>query len=431
MEDLVFELGLAFVLMSGAALIAGRLRISVVPLLIIIGLAVGPHLPHFGLLDLRFIESKPIIDFLGRLGVLFLLFYLGLEFSMGRLVRAGGSILVAGVTYIAINLSLGLLFGWIVGLPGQEILVVAGITTISSSAIVAKVIVDLRRSARPETGLIVGIIMFEDVFLAVYMAMVSGLVLSGYTSVVGVASSVVIVAVFLVGLFAVGRYFARYINIVLRGLTEDAFLFAIFGILFVMAGLSETLGVAEAVAALLIGLVLAETQFGQRIQRIVVPFRDVFGAVFFFSFGLSIDPLALWGAAWMAAAAVAMTIVGNFAAGVIVGRIAGFPTSGGVNIGLTIISRGEFSIVMASLARAGGLLPLIQPFTALYVLTLSILGPIMTKESTSIYEGLSRLMSKVRPGSAGEAVRNVPPEQFPDSASKSERPAVNPEDDND
>ncbi len=111
-------------------------------------------MPHFGLLDLRFIDSKPIIDFMGRLGVLFLLFYLGLEFSLGRLLRAGYSIATAGTIYIVINLMLGLLFGWVLGWPTREILVVAGITTISSSAIVAKVITDLRRSARPETGLI-------------------------------------------------------------------------------------------------------------------------------------------------------------------------------------------------------------------------------------------------------------------------------------
>jgi CPA2 family monovalent cation:H+ antiporter-2 len=181
-EHLVFEIGLAALLMAMATWLASRLKLPVVPLLIIIGLVVGPHLPHFGLLDLRFIESKPIIDFMGRLGMLFLLFYLGPEFSLGRLLRAGYSIAVSGTIYIVINLTLGLLFGWGLGWPVREIMVVAGITTISSSAIVAKVITDLRRSARPETGLILGIIMFEDVFLAAYMALVSGFVLHGSTS---------------------------------------------------------------------------------------------------------------------------------------------------------------------------------------------------------------------------------------------------------
>jgi CPA2 family monovalent cation:H+ antiporter-2 len=389
LEHLIFELGLAIVLMAAAAFLAGRLKLSVVPFLILIGLAVGPHVPHFGLLDLRFINSKPTIDFMGRLGVLFLLFYVGLEFSVARLVRAGGSIATAGTVYIAINLTLGLLFGWAVGLPVREILVVAGITTISSSAIVAKVIVELRRSARPETGLILGIIMFEDVFLAAYIAMVSGFVLDGSTSLSGIAVSLLTTATFVVVLILTGRYTAPYINRWLRAHSDEMFLLSIFAILFLIAGLSETVGVAEAIGGLLIGLVLAETEHVDRIRRVVVPFRDFFGAFLFFSFGLNIDPLSLGGAVGLALIAVAITVFGNLLAGVIAGRIAGLPARGGINIGLTIVSRGEFSIVMASLAQTGGLLSIISPFTALYVLSLSILGPILTKFSDNVYRALA------------------------------------------
>src|ERR687895_693129 len=298
MEHLIFEIGLAVLLMALATYVAGKFKLSVVPLLIIIGLGVGPHLPHFGLLDLRFIDSKPFIDFMGRLGVLFLLFYfyLGLEFSLGRLLRAGYSIAVSGTIYIGINLTLGLLFGWALGWPVREILVVAGITTISSSAIVAKVITDLRRSARLETGLILGIIMFEDVFLAGYMALVSGFVLQGSTSLGNLAISITVTALFIVTLLAVGRYSAPYLNQWLRAHSEESFVLFIFAILFVIAGLSETVGVAEAIGALLIGLVLGETEQLGRLERVVIPFRDFFGAFLFFSFGLNIDPLALGGA---------------------------------------------------------------------------------------------------------------------------------------
>jgi monovalent cation:H+ antiporter-2, CPA2 family len=396
MEHLVFEIGLAVLLMAVATYIAGRLKLSVVPLLIIIGLAVGPHLPHFGLLDLRFIDSKPFIDFMGRLGVLFLLFYLGLEFSLGRLLRAGYSIAVSGTIYIGINLTLGLLFGWALGWPVREILVVAGITTISSSAIVAKVITDLRRSARPETGLILGIIMFEDVFLAAYMALVSGFVLHGSTSLGNLATSITATALFIVTLLVAGRYSAPYLNRWFRAHSEEPFLLFIFAGLFLIAGLSETLGVAEAIGALLIGLVLGETDQLGRLERVVVPFRDFFGAFLFFSFGLNIDPLALGGAVVIALAAAVMTIMGNFVAGLIAGKISKLPTHAGVNIGLTIVSRGEFSIVLASLAQSGGLLGIIQPFTAVYVLALSILGPILTKNSGLVYRGIEQTMNLSR-----------------------------------
>ncbi|MEX0925788.1 MAG: cation:proton antiporter [Dehalococcoidia bacterium] len=397
MEHAVLELGFAVVLMAVAAALANRFRVSVVPFLILIGLAVGPHLPHWGLLDLRFTNSAELIHFLGRVGVLFLLFYLGLEFSLRRLVSAGRSIAVAGAIYIGINLTLGLAFGWLVGWPIREILVVAGITTISSSAIVAKMLADLRRAARPETGLIVGIIMFEDVFLAVYMSLVSGLILGGTASLQSAALSVGIIAVLLLALFTLGRQLGHHLNRWFNIPSQEIFILFVFAALFMVAGLSETIGVAEAIGALLIGLVLAETDHVHRMEQIVLPFRDFFGAVFFFSFGLSIDPLGLTDAIWLAAAAAALTIAGNFTAGVIVGRIAGLPGQGGANIGLTIVSRGEFSIVMASLARAGDLLAIIQPFTAVYVLILSILGPILTKESNRVYAGITRVRSAATP----------------------------------
>ena len=272
----------------------------------------------------------------------------------------------------------------------------AGITTISSSAIVAKVITDLRRSARPETGLILGISMFQDVFLAAYMALVSSLVLQGHTSIGSVATSIIAAMVFIVALVMVGRYSAPYLNRWLRAHSEESFLLFIFAILFVIAGLSETLGVAEAISALLIGLVLGETEQSGRLERVVIPFRDFFGAFLFFSFGLNIDPLALGGAVGIAIAAALMTIIGNFVAGLIAGKISGLPTRAGVNIGLTIVSRGEFSIVLASLAQSGGLLGIIQPFSGVYVLALSILGPILTKNSGLIYNVMEWAMNLSR-----------------------------------
>ena len=164
-----------------------------------------------------------------------------------------------------------------------------------------------------------------------------------------------------------------------------------------LISLSETLGVAEAIGALLIGLVLGETEQSGRLERIVTPFRDFFGAFLFFSFGLNIDPLAPGGAVGIAIAAALMTIVGNFVAGLIAGKISRLPTRAGVNIGLTIVSRGEFSIVLASLAQSGGLLGIIQPFTAVYVLALSILGPILTKYSGLIYNVMEWAMNLARP----------------------------------
>lgn len=397
MRHIVFEVGLALALMAAAGLISARFRVSIVPFLILVGMVVGPHAPQFGILDLRFIESASLIEFMGRLGVLFLLFYLGLEFSVSRLVKAGRSIAIGGTIYIGINFTLGLLFGWMLGWPLKETLVAAGVTSISSSAIVAKVLVDLKRTANPETEMILGIIMFEDVFLAVYLSVVSGLVLSGATSLGGVLLSGGIALGFMLAVLIVGRLATPRLNRLLNISSSEVFLLVIFAGLMLVAGFGETIHVAEAIGALLVGLVLAETEHVERIEHLILPFRDFFGALFFFSFGLTIDPLALGGAVWPALGAVLLTLIGNFTSGMLAGRSAGLSPKASSNIGLTIVSRGEFSIIMANLGKAGGLLPMLQPFAALYVLLLAILGPLLTKESKLIFNALNKVFKWQRP----------------------------------
>jgi CPA2 family monovalent cation:H+ antiporter-2 len=396
MDHMVLEMGLALSLIALAAALSYWLRFSVVPFLILTGMAVGPHAPKIGPFDFRFIQSASLIEFMGRAGVLFLLFYLGLEFSVSRLIKSGRSIAMGGSIYIAINFAAGLGYAWLLGLPLKETLVVAGITTISSSAIVAKVIFDLRRAANPETEMILGIIMFEDVFLAFYLSIVSGIVMSGATSLGEVLKSVGLSLAFILGLLFIGMKATPALNSVLRITSNEVFLLVVFASLFLLAGIGETIHVAEAIGALLVGLVLSETEHSERIERMILPFRDFFGALFFFGFGLSIDPYGLGGAVWPALGAVALTIVGNVFAGALAGRSAGFSMPASLNIGLTIVSRGEFSIIMANLARAGDLLPIIQPFAALYVLILAVLGPLLTKESERIHDLLAKLFGRLR-----------------------------------
>jgi CPA2 family monovalent cation:H+ antiporter-2 len=391
MDHRVFEVGLALGLVAGAALLSNRLRFSIVPFLILTGMSVGPHAPSIGIFDFKFIESAPLIEFMGRIGVLFLLFYLGLEFSFSRLFKSGRSIAIGGSIYIVINFVAGLSYAYAMGWPIREVLVVAGITTISSSAIVAKVLFDLRRTANPETEMILGIIMFEDIFLAFYLSLVSGVVLSQATSIVGVLSSAALALVFILSFITIGRLATPLLNRAFRISSNEPFLLVVFACLFLLAGFGETIRVAEAIGALLLGLVLAETEHGERIERLILPFRDFFGALFFFSFGLTIDPFALGGAVLPVVGAVIVTLVGNIAAGILAGKSARLSPAASLNIGLTVVSRGEFSIIMANLAKAGGLLPILQPFSALYVLILAVLGPLLTMQSERIYNALSRI----------------------------------------
>jgi monovalent cation:H+ antiporter-2, CPA2 family len=406
-DNIILEIGLALALIAIAVALAHKLGLSNVPFLIIIGMAVGPHAPQIGVFDFRFIETGSLIEYMGRLGVLFLLFYLGLESNVSRLIEAGRSILTGGSIYVGINFTVGFTFGYLAGFPLREALIIAGLTTVSSSAIVAKILFDYRRMANPETQIVLGITMFEDVFLAVYLSLISGIVLSGATSLTGVLSSGGIALGFIVGLMVVGRWATPLLNRVLRISSNEVFVVVVFACLFLLAGLGETIHVAESIGALLLGLVLGETEHSERMERLVVPFRDFFGAIFFFGFGLSIDPFTLGGAAWLAVGAALLSLVGVIIAGLIVGRRAKLPTIASLNTSFTLLARGEFSIIIVNLALAGGLMPVLQPFAALYVLILASASPLLAKESERIYGLFAKLFSRRGKTEADEGIEEA------------------------
>src|ERR1051325_7122582 len=396
MDNIVLEIGLALVLIAFAVALAHKLGLSNVPFLILIGMADGPHAPQFGVFDFRFIETQSVMAFRGRMGVLFLLFYLGLESNVTRLIEAGRTILAGGSLYVGINFTIGFSFGYLAGFPLRETLIIAGITTVSSSAIVAKILFDYRRTANRETELILGITMFEDVFLAVYLSLISGIILSGASSFAGVASSGGIALAFIVGLMVIGRWATPLLNRLLRISSNEVFVVVIFACLFLLAGLGETIHVAESIGALLLGLILGETEHSERMERLIVPFRDSFGAIFFFGFGLSIDPFSLGGAVWLAVGAALLSFVGVVIAGMIVGSRAKLSAVGSLNTSFTLLARGEFSIIIVNLALAGGLMAVLQPFAALYVLILASASPLLAKESERIYALFEKLFRRRR-----------------------------------
>ncbi|TYP92962.1 potassium/proton antiporter membrane subunit (CPA2 family) [Sphingobacterium allocomposti] len=385
---LVLEVGIAVFLVASVGLLADRLRFSVIPFFIIIGMVLGQHAPQFGLVDLTFAESKPFIDFMGRLGVLFLLFYLGLEFSVGRLMKSGKSIVTGGSIYVLLNFLAGLLIGWLMDMPFKEKMVLCGVMTSSSTAIVAKVLTDLKRTANPETEIIMGMIMFDDLFIAMHISFLSGLILTGGSSFWSVAGTSLLALGFILAFLVLGRKLVPSIDRLLQDKSSELFILVVFSLLFIIAGFSETIHVAEAIGALMAGLVFADSKYIKKIEGMISPYRDFFGAMFFFSFGLSIDMYTLGGAVGWAALAALVTILGNVASGYFAARFSGRKPKSSFDIGFTLSARGEFSIIMANIGKAGGLLPVVQSFVVVYVLILSVVSPLLTKESRNLWNAL-------------------------------------------
>ncbi len=413
----ILEIGIAVLLVASVGLLANRLRFSVIPFFIIIGMLLGnEQYPAFisnllGQTDnstlretfnsiwhfFTFTESKPFIEFMGRLGVLFLLFYLGLEFSVGRLIKSGKSIITGGTLYVVINFVSGLLIGWLMDLPFKELMVLCGLMTSSSTVIVAKVLTDLKRTANPETEVIMGMIMFDDLFIAMHISFLSGLILTGSTSFSAVLGTSLLALGFILTFLLLGRKLVPFIDKILQEKSSELFILIIFSLLFVIAGFSETIHVAEAIGALMAGLVFADSRYIKKIEALVLPFKDFFGAMFFFSFGLSIDIYSLGGAIGWATLAAVITVLGNVASGYFAAHFSNLKPRTSFDIGLTLSARGEFSIIMANIGKAGGLLPVVQSFVVVYVLILSIISPLLTKESRNIWNrlfGKEKLASK-------------------------------------
>jgi CPA2 family monovalent cation:H+ antiporter-2 len=370
--------GLLFVLAWGLGRLGKLIGLPAIPVYMLVGLLASPYTGWFPL-DLE----GDYIGLIAVMGLVLLLFNLGLEFDQDEFFGNAGKLLVSGGTYILVNMAVGLGFGFLVGWGTPEALIIAGITATSSSAIVTKLLIELGRLTNRETPMILGITVVEDVFIAVYLAIV-GVVLSGETELWPVVGRLALSFTFIVVMFAVARFGGRVVSRLMRTKDDELFTILFFGLAVLFGGIGELLGVTDAIGAFLIGLVLGATRFRNRIETIAVPLRDVFGAFFFLNFGLALDASAFGGVLVPVLAAVLMTVILNIVAGQVVARLNGLGAQEGINTTVILQNRGEFALILATLSLSAGLDERIQPFAGLYVLILSIGGPMLAAQSERI-----------------------------------------------
>ncbi len=375
MGNELIALGSAFLAAGVLARLGRRVKLPTIPFFMAAGILFGPNTPGIVL-----VEEAGDLSLFAALGLILLLFHLGLEFSLDDLVGGGRRLLGAGAAYLVLNVGGGLVFGFALGWGTPEAMVIAGAVGISSSAIVTKLLVELRRLANPESRLILGIIVVEDVFLALYLAILQP-VLGGAEGLAGGLLQFGRAFAFLLVLTAVARYGARFVGRLIDSGDDELLTVCFIGVAVLIAGVGEELGVSDAIGAFMAGLIVAETAVAERVERLVLPLRDAFAALFFFAFGLTIDPGDIAEVAVPVAAAVALSLVLNIVAGLVAARMHGFGALPAANIGLTVLGRGEFSLILATLAAVAGLDPRIGPFVALYVLILAILGPLLAARS--------------------------------------------------
>ncbi|MGH9151714.1 MAG: cation:proton antiporter [Acidimicrobiales bacterium] len=403
MGDTLVAVGGAFLAAGLLARAGRRIGLPTIPFFMAAGIIFGPNTPGLAL-----VEDPHDLELLAALGLILLLFHLGLEFSLNDLVSGGRRLLGIGSIYLLLNVGggfvLGLAFGW----GTNEALVIAGAVGISSSAIVTKLLVELRRLANPESRLILGVIVVEDVFLAFYLALLQP-VLGEAQGAADAALQVGVAFAFLASLGAVARWGAAVVGRLVDSPDDELVTVCFVGVAVLVAGVAEELGVSDAIGAFMAGLILAESPVAHRIERLVLPLRDAFAAAFFFAFGLTIDPGDAWEVAGPVAIAVGLSIVLNLAAGVVAARLQGYGRTAAANIGFTILGRGEFSLILATLAGSAGLDARIGPFVALYVLVLAVLGPLLAARAPALAGLLPRRLFAAPPRTATDVVIPGPP----------------------
>ena len=368
LSHVLIELGLVVIGLAILARIASRWGFSAIPLYLLAGLAFG----NGGLAPLK--VSTGFIHIGAEIGVLLLLFMLGVEYTGRELVDNLLDGFPAAVVDLALNFTPGLIAGLFLRWRPLPAVLLGGVTYVSSSGVIAKVLADLRRLENPETPAVLAILVLEDLAMAVYLPLVAVLLAGGGPAKIALSVSLAIATVVLVLVVAVrfGQPLSRFVV----HESDEIVLLTMFGAVLLVAGVSQRLQVSAAIGAFLVGIAVSGPMARQT-HRLLAPLRDLFAATFFFFFGLQIDPATLPSALLTAILLGAVTALTKVLTGYWAARRTGMDRRGGLRAGMALVARGEFSIVIAGLGA--GLEPQLGPLAAAYVLFLAVLGPILAR----------------------------------------------------
>ncbi len=379
---LVFtELGLIVLGLSLLARLSNHFGLSPIPLYLLAGLAIGEG----GIVGIEL--SEEFIEVTAEIGVILLLLTLGLEYTAEELrsgLRAG---LPAGALDAVANFTPGLIAGMVLGWSLTASVVLGGVTWISSSGVIAKVLDDLDRLGNRETPSILSILVLEDLAMAVYLPVVAVLLSGSGVVAGGLSLGVALVTVAVV--LAVALRYGDQISRMLASRSDEVLLLSVLGLTLLVAGLAQRLQVSAAIGAFLVGIAVGG-QVSDRATKLIGPLRDLFAATFFLFFGLQVDPGSLPPVLAAAGALATVTAATKVVTGWWAARRAGVARPGRIRAGTALVARGEFSIVIAGLGVAAGVEPALGAFAAAYVLLLAVTGPLVTRFADELARATSR-----------------------------------------
>lgn len=366
------ELGVILVGLSLLARGASRVGFSPIPLYLLGGLVAG----YGGLIPIEITDE--FIELGGEIGVLLLLFALGLEYTPLELSNEVRRNSPAGVVDLVANFVPGVAVGLLIGWDPVPAVLLGGVTYISSSGLISKLLNDLDRIGNRETSTVLSILVLEDLVMAVYLPIV-GVLLAGTALMTGMISiGVALLVVVAIVMFAMR--FGPWISSLIDSESDEVLMLTIFGLVLLVGGIAQEVQVSAAVGAFLVGLAISGP-VQHRAGSLLGPLRDLFAAIFFFLFALGIDADTLAPVLPVAVGLALLTATTKMATGWWAAGRAGVGKHGRWRTATTLIPRGEFSIVIAGLGVSAGIEPDLGPVAAAYVLVLALTGSVVARSS--------------------------------------------------
>ncbi len=363
------ELGFLLILLGAAGAVALRVGLSTAPLFLLAGLLVAEGGP----IDLT--SARPFLDAAANVGVVLLLLALGLEFSTEEFSSSMKKHAPSGIVDFVLNATPGFIVGLLLGWEIPACIAMAGVTWVSSSGIIAKLLGDLNRLGNRETPAVLSVLVLEDIAMAAYLPLL-GIILVGGAVVMGSLGAAGAIAMVVVILLFANRA-EDLAERLLNHDDDEQVILRVLGLTLLVAGLAEYVHVSSAVGAFLVGLAIPAAA-AQRARRVLAPLRDLFAAVFFLAFASQTNLAHIPGVFGQALLLAVVTLLTKVLTGWYAAGREGAAARGRMRAGTALVARGEFSIVIAGLAVAAGFSEVGGLATA-YVLLLAITGPILTR----------------------------------------------------
>lgn len=377
----LIELGAVLLGLAVFSRLATRIGIPTIPLYLTAGLAFG----RGGLIPL--VTADEFISVGAEIGLILLLFMLGLEYSARELIGTMRTHAFTGVADLVFNFTPGFVAGLILGWGLVPAFILGGVTYVSSSGIVAKVLWDFGWAGNRETPVVLSVLVLEDLAMTLYLPIAGALLVgTGTFDSLLPAGLGVIVVILILGLASrveVG------ISRLVFSRSDESLLLTILGVTILIAGAAELFGVSAAVAALLVGIILSGPA-AEAAQGLLAPMRDLFAAIFFAFVGLSLDPAAIPDVLLAASVLALVTIATKFATGWLGAAMAGVGARGRMRAGAVLTARGEFSIAIAGLATTAGVAVEFEALAVSYVFILALVGPLLARLADPLGDLMAR-----------------------------------------